>query len=122
MRKTLLGGIAAATLLTLTGATALLLPQSHTLAAPAPAPAAVQVTIRNFAFMPATITIKPGTTVTWTNVDDDPHTATANDKSFHSPALDTDEKFSFTFTKPGDFAYFCALHPHMKGRVIVRAS
>jgi plastocyanin len=63
--------------------------------------------------------VTPGTTVTWTNADDDPHTVTANDKSFHSVALDTDNKYSFTFTRPGEFAYFCSLHPHMTGKIIV---
>ncbi|MET0308721.1 MAG: cupredoxin family copper-binding protein [Sphingomonas sp.] len=78
------------------------------------------VTIRSFAFTPQIITVAPGTTVTWTNMDEDPHTVTANDKSFHSPALDTGGKFSFTFTRPGEFAYFCSLHPHMTGKVIVK--
>jgi hypothetical protein len=76
--------------------------------AAAPAPAKAQaVTIRSFA-------------VIWTNMDDDPHTVTANDKSFHSPALDTGGKFSFTFNRPGEFAYFCSLHPHMTGKVVVK--
>jgi len=79
------------------------------------------VSIKMFAFAPQVLTVTPGTTVTWTNADEDPHTVTANDRSFHSAALDTDDKYSFTFTKPGEFAYFCSLHPHMTGRVIVRA-
>jgi len=80
----------------------------------------VTVSIRSFAFTAQVITVAPGTTVTWTNMDEDPHTVTANDKSFHSPALDTGGKFSFTFTRPGEFAYFCSLHPHMTGKVIVK--
>jgi plastocyanin len=89
--------------------------------ASAAAPAEVQtVSIRNFAFVPQIITVTAGTTVRWTNADEDPHTVTANDKSFHSPALDSEGTFSFTFTKPGDYAYFCALHPHMIGKVIVK--
>jgi len=88
-------------------------------AAPAPAKV-VTVSIRSFAFTAQVITVTPGTTVTWTNMDEDPHTVTANDKSFHSPALDTDGKFSFTFTHPGEFAYFCSLHPHMTGKVVVK--
>lgn len=84
-------------------------------------PAKVQaVTIRSFAFTAQVITVAPGTTVTWTNLDEDPHTVTANDKSFHSPALDTGGKFSFTFNRPGEFAYFCSLHPHMTGKIIVK--
>ena len=79
------------------------------------------VSIKMFAFSPQVLTVTPGTTVTWTNADEDPHTVTANDKSFHSAALDTDDKYSFTFTRPGDYAYFCSLHPHMTGRVIVKA-
>lgn len=87
----------------------------------AAAPAKAQaVTIRSFAFTAQVITVAPGTTVTWTNMDEDPHTVTANDKSFHSPALDTGGKFSFTFNRPGEFAYFCSLHPHMTGKVIVK--
>ena len=85
------------------------------------APAAKEsIAIHNFAFVPAIIVVKPGTTVTWTNFDEDPHTATATDKSFHSSALDTRDTYSFTFTRPGEFAYFCALHPHMTGKVIVK--
>ena len=87
----------------------------------AAAPAKVQrVAIQNFAFSPQVIVVAPGTTVTWTNADEDPHTVTANDKSFHSAAMDTDESYSFTFTRPGEFAYFCSLHPHMTGKVIVK--
>jgi plastocyanin len=82
---------------------------------------ATPVQIKNFAFMPQPLIVKVGTTVTWTNTDDDPHTVTATDKSFHSAALDTDGKYSFTFTKPGEYAYFCSLHPHMTGKIIVKA-
>lgn len=85
------------------------------------APTRVQaVAIKGFAFVPQVITVAPGTTVTWTNADEDPHTVTANDKSFHSTAMDTTERFSVTFTHPGEFAYFCSLHPHMTGRIIVK--
>lgn len=79
------------------------------------------VSIKMFAFSPQVLTVTPGTTVTWTNSDEDPHTVTANDKSFHSAALDTDDKYSFTFTRPGEYAYFCSLHPHMTGKIIVKA-
>jgi len=78
------------------------------------------VAIKMFAFTPQVITVAPGTTVTWTNADEDPHTVTATDKSFHSAAMDEDDKFSFTFMKPGEYAYFCSLHPHMTGKVIVK--
>jgi plastocyanin len=82
---------------------------------------AASVQIKNFAFVPQLLTVKPGTTVTWINTDEDPHTVTANDKAFHSAALDTDDKYSFTFTKPGEYGYFCSLHPHMTGKIIVKA-
>ncbi|MBS0362257.1 MAG: cupredoxin family copper-binding protein [Proteobacteria bacterium] len=90
-------------------------------AAAAPASAPVTVKIDNFVFGPAAITVAPGTTVTWVNEDDIPHNIVADDKSFRSKVLDTDEKFSFTFTKPGEYGYFCGLHPHMTGKVIVKA-
>ena len=90
-------------------------------AAVAAAPAKVQrAAISNFAFAPQVIVVAPGTTVTWSNADEDPHTVVATDKSFHSAAMDTDESYSFTFTKPGEYAYFCSLHPHMTGKVIVK--
>ncbi len=91
-------------------------PTAH--ATPATAPI---VSIRMFAFAPASLTVAPGTTVTWTNSDDDPHTVTAEDKSFHSAALDTGGRFSFTFTRTGTFGYYCSLHPHMTGKIVVTA-
>ncbi len=89
--------------------------------AAAPAPAGPTVKIDNFVFGPETLTVAVGTTVTWINQDDIPHTVVANDKSFKSKVLDSDERFSFTFTKPGEYGYFCSLHPHMTGKVIVKA-
>ena len=80
------------------------------------------VSIRMFAFTPQVLTVTAGTTVTWTNTDEDPHTVTANDKSFHSAALDNDGKYSVTFPKPGEYAYFCSLHPRMTGKIIVKAT
>lgn len=90
-------------------------------AASAEAPAGPTVKIDNFVFGPQTLTVSVGTTVTWVNQDDIPHTVVADDKTFRSPVMDSDERFSFTFTKPGEFDYFCSLHPHMVGKVIVRA-
>ena len=85
------------------------------------APAAsAEVKIDNFSFGPATITVSAGTTVTWTNRDDIPHTVVSDDKVFKSKVLDTDEKFSFTFDKAGNFPYFCSIHPKMTGKVIVQ--
>ena len=81
---------------------------------------ATEVKIDNFSFGPAAITVAAGTTVTWTNRDDIPHTVVADDKSFKSKVLDTDEKFSYTFSKPGTYPYFCSVHPKMTGKVIVQ--
>jgi plastocyanin len=94
-------------------------------AAPAPAPAAPGATVKigNFSFGPTALTVSPGTTVTWVNGDDTPHTVVAADtRTFRSKPLDTDERFSFTFNQPGTYAYFCSLHPHMTGKIIVQAS
>lgn len=89
-------------------------------ATPAAAPTTVTVEIKMFAFTPNILTVSPGTTVTWTNVDEEPHTVTAVEGAFHSTALDTDDKYSFTFSTPGHYAYFCRLHPQMTARVIVK--
>ena len=80
------------------------------------------VTIDNFAFAPALLMIAPGTKVTWFNKDEEPHTVTSADggKTFKSEALDTDDKFSFTFDKPGTYKYFCSIHPHMVGTIVVK--
>ena len=79
----------------------------------------VDVTIDNFTFKPQQVTVKAGDTVTWINHDDIPHTVTSKTMLFRSKAIDTDDKFSFTFTTPGTFMYFCSLHPHMTGSVVV---
>jgi len=83
-------------------------------------PATAEVTIDNFSFSPAELKVAVGTTVTWTNRDDIPHTVVSTDKVFKSKVLDTSETFSFTFSAAGTFPYFCSLHPKMTGRVIVR--
>lgn len=82
--------------------------------------AAAEVKIDNFSFGPATLTVPVGTTVTWTNRDDIPHTVVSTEGVFKSKVLDTDEKYSFTFTKPGTFPYFCSIHPKMTGKVVVQ--
>ena len=85
-----------------------------------PAPAAdAEVEIDQFAFVPQRITVL---TVTWINEDDTPHTVASSSKLFKSKALDTRDRFSFTFTMPGTYAYFCSLHPHMTGTVVVEAA
>jgi plastocyanin len=83
--------------------------------------AKVEVKIDNFAFIPQELTVDAGTTVQWVNHDDIPHVVVSDDKkTFKSKALDTDEKFSYTFTKPGIYSYFCSIHPKMTGKVIVQ--
>jgi plastocyanin len=79
-----------------------------------------QVHIDNFQFSPATLTVAKGTTVTWINQDDMVHTVTSAAKVFSSAGLETDDTFSFTFTTPGAYTYFCKLHPRMTGTVIVQ--
>ena len=97
-------------------ATALLIVGSQARAADA------EVTIDNFTFSPQTLTIKAGTKVTWTNRDDIPHIVASTTKAFRSPALDTDDSYSFTFTTAGSYEYFCSLHPHMTGTIVVQAA
>ena len=97
-----------------------LLATAREVAANPPQAATAEVKIDNFSFGPATLTVAPGTTVTWINRDDIPHTVLSVDKTtIVSPALDTDEKFSYTFTAAGTNDYYCSVHPHMKGKVIV---
>lgn len=85
-----------------------------------PSATASAVKIDNFSFGPQTITVPVGATVTWTNRDDIPHTAVSTDGVFKSKVMDTDEKFSYTFTKAGTYAYYCTIHPKMTGQVVVK--
>jgi amicyanin len=78
------------------------------------------VTIDNFTFTPPELTVAVGTTVKWLNHDDIPHTVVDKNKAFRSKALDTDDSYSFTFASAGTFDYFCSLHPHMQGKIIVK--
>jgi len=81
------------------------------------------ISIDNFSFAPATLTVKAGTTVTWTNKDDIPHGIASSNNAFKkSGALDTDDSYSFTFTTPGTYRYFCYLHPHMVGSIVVETT
>jgi amicyanin len=80
------------------------------------------VGIDNFTFNPQNLTVKAGATVTWTNKDDIPHAIAAVGKQFKSKALDTGDAYSFTFTTPGTYQYFCSLHPHMTGTIVVEAA
>jgi amicyanin len=95
---------------------------SANVAANTPSPAITEVKIDNFSFTPVTLTVTAGSTVTWTNRDDIPHTVVSADdpKAFKSKVMDTDEKFSFTFTKAGTYTYFCSVHPKMTGTVVVK--
>ena len=79
----------------------------------------IAVVIDNFTFSPGALTIRKGTAVTWTNHDDIPHTVYAAGTNIRSKTLDTDQSYTYTFDKAGTFNYICALHPHMKGKVIV---
>jgi plastocyanin len=82
--------------------------------------ASAEVKIDNFVFGPDTITVPVGATVTWTNKDDIPHTTVSTDGVFKSKVMDTDEKFSYTFTKAGTYSYYCSVHPKMTGKVVVQ--
>jgi 3',5'-cyclic-AMP phosphodiesterase len=82
---------------------------------------APEVKIDNFAFTPGAVTVKPGMQVTWINRDDIPHTVDSTQGKFKSAALDTDDKFQFRFTDPGEYPYFCRIHPKMTGSIIVKA-
>src|ERR1700722_2169145 len=84
---------------------------------------ASDVSIDNFTFTPASLKVKAGTTVTWTNRDDIPHGIASSDNAFKkSKALDTDDSYWFTFTTPGTYQYFCYIHPHMVGTIVVEAA
>jgi plastocyanin len=99
---------------------AILALETSNLSAPARA-ADATVTIDNFTFEPQRLTVRAGTTVTWVNQDDIPHTLASTAKIFKSKALDTDDKFSFTFATPGVYDYFCSMHPHMTGTIVVES-
>ena len=79
-----------------------------------------EVRIDNFSFGPQSLSVAVDTTVTWTNRDDIPHTVVSNDGVFKSKVLDTDEKFSYSFTKAGTYSYFCSIHPKMTAKVVVQ--
>jgi plastocyanin len=89
-------------------------------AADQPAGGNAEVKIDNFSFGPQTVTVPVGATVIWTNNDDIPHTVVSTDGVFKSKVRDTDEKFSYTFTKAGTYSYYCSVHPKMTGKVVVQ--
>lgn len=84
------------------------------------APSSAEVRIDNFTFNAQSLTVPVGSEVTWVNRDDIPHTVVSEDKLFKSKALDTDDQFTYKFSKPGTYKYFCSLHPKMTAEVVVR--
>ena len=117
-RRVCIAGLATAVIVAL----GLLLAGSPKVGANTQQPATTEVKIDNFSFTPAVLTVPVGTTVTWTNRDDIPHTVVSADdpKAFKSKVMDTDEKFSYTFATAGTFTYFCSVHPKMTGTVVVK--
>jgi plastocyanin len=114
-----IAGLAAALLL---GIGALATGQKNFVASAQEKSSTMEVKIDNFSFGPSALTVPVGTTVTWINRDDIPHTVVSTDdpRAFKSKVLDTDEKFSFTFSKAGTYPYFCSIHPKMTGKVTVQ--
>ena len=98
----------------------LLVGSTSVTAADQPPAASAEVKIDNFSFGPQTVTVPVGATVTWINHDDIPHTVVSTDGVFKSKVRDTDEKFSYTFTKAGTYPYYCTIHPKMTGKVVVQ--
>ena len=114
MRELLIGAALASPMFALALATA-------TMAAPAEKPVRT-VSIKDYAFRPATLTVNAGDTVTFVNNDDETHTATANDNTFDSGSLKENASFSYTFAKPGTYAFHCRIHTTMKGTIVVNAT
>lgn len=83
-------------------------------------PSPTEVRVDNFSFGPETLTVPANSTVTWVNKDDVPHVIASTDGLFKSKALDTDDKFSFTFSKAGTYSYYCSIHPKMVGKIVVQ--
>jgi len=118
MRKSV--SIAVLTTALVLGMGTIAISQKKFLASAQQKPETTGVKIDNFSFGPGTLTVPVGTTVTWTNHDDIPHTVVSSDGAFKSKVLDTDEKFSYTLSKTGTYPYFCSIHPKMVGKVIVQ--
>jgi len=95
-------------------------PKAQAKAEQPPPASSADVKIDNFAFAPETLTVAVGTTVTWTNRDDIPHTVVSTDGVFKSKVRDTDETFAYKFDKAGTYTYFCSIHPKMTGKVVVQ--
>lgn len=115
------GRMSAIALLTVTLASSLIVASASRLGAgEAEKPPVTSIAIDNFSFTPREVTVKEGSTITWVNHDDVPHTVVSKDQKFRSKALDTNDQFSFTFTNAGTYVYFCSVHPIMVGKVIVK--
>jgi plastocyanin len=112
--------IAIASVMTLDGRASQAQQENARLAQTSTGDAGSQVTINNYAFSPVPLTVKVGTTVTWINKDDDPHSVDSSQGKFKSAALDTDSKFEFHFTEAGEYPYICRFHPKMTGKIIVQ--
>jgi plastocyanin len=93
---------------------------AHAASAGAPTGPEMEVKIDNFVFSPGVVTVKAGTQVTWINKDDIPHTVDSTQGKFKSAGLDTDDKFQFKFTEPGEYPFYCRMHPKMTGKIIVQ--
>jgi plastocyanin len=115
-RKLLFGSFA----LTLPLALATVLIMHPTRAKSEAAASPTEVRVDNFTFGPATLTVPVNSTVTWVNKDDLPHVIASDDGVFKSKALDTDDKYSYTFSKAGTYAYYCSIHPKMVGKIVVQ--
>ena len=79
-----------------------------------------EVRVDNFSFAPDTLTVPVNSTVTWVNKDDVPHVIASNDGLFKSKGLDTDDKYTYTFSKAGTYSYYCSIHPKMVGKIVVQ--
>jgi plastocyanin len=79
-----------------------------------------RIVVKDFMFMPNSVTVKAGSTVTWANMDDEPHTVISDSGLFRSGAMDTNESFSFKFDKPGTYHFTCSIHPRMVGTIVVQ--
>ena len=83
-------------------------------------PDPTHIVVKDFMFMPTQLTVKAGSTVTWTNKDDEPHTVISDTGLFKSGGMDTDESFKFKFDRPGTYHFTCSIHPRMVGTIIVQ--
>jgi plastocyanin len=115
MRRGLVVGTAAFLALGIAGAVAQQAQQQV-----AAVPGEAEISIQSFQFVPAILTVAPGTAVTWVNRDEEPHNVVSPDRVFRSKAIDGGEKFTTVFDKPGTYNYICAVHPHMRGTVVVK--